>query len=78
MEYPGKVQAVSGKVIDDNLEIDWTPVVEEFGLDLLIRQIGLANVIEEVGLARIIDEVGVDKLLDSLTPEQLARLKSRL
>ncbi|NLF72936.1 MAG: hypothetical protein GX575_28200 [Candidatus Anammoximicrobium sp.] len=82
-----KEQAVIGKVIDDNLEIDWTPVVEEFGLDLLIRQVGLARVVEEVGLARVveevglarvIEEVGVDKLLDSLTPDQLARLKARL
>jgi len=96
---------VTGSVIDDNLEIDWTPVVEEFGLDLLIRQIGLARVIEEtglmrvieevglakvieevglakvieeVGLAKVIEEVGVDKLLDCLTPEQLAKLRSRL
>jgi hypothetical protein len=80
-------QAMSGKVIDDNLEIDWTPVVEEFGLDMLIRQIGLARVIkevglagviEEVGLAKVIEEVGVEKLLDSLSPDQLAKLRSRL
>ncbi len=61
-----KEQAVSGKVIDDNLEIDWTPVVEEFGLDLLIRQIGLAKVIGEVGLAKVIEEVGLAKVIEEV------------
>ncbi len=37
-----------------------------------------ARAVEKVGLARVIEEVGLDRLLDSLTPEQLAKLKSRL
>jgi hypothetical protein len=64
--------------IDENLEINWAPVVKEFGLALLIRQVGLNAFIDEVGLAKVIDAVGLDRLVDSLTPEQRARLRKRL
>jgi hypothetical protein len=63
------------KVIE---EVGLAKVIEEVGLAKVIEEVGLAKVIEEVGLARVIDEVGVDKLLDSLSPQQLAKLRSRL
>jgi hypothetical protein len=61
-----KEKTVTGHVIDDSLEIDWRAMVEEFGLDLLIRQVGLDKFIEEAGLARVIEEVGLAKVIEEV------------
>jgi hypothetical protein len=43
-------------------EPDFNRVLDEFGMDEIVRQ---------VGLERIVNEIGIDRLLAQLTPEQL-------
>jgi hypothetical protein len=61
-----KERAMAGKMIDDNLEIDWKLMAEEFGLDGMIRQIGLGNLIEEAGVATVIEEVGLARVVEEV------------
>jgi hypothetical protein len=61
-----KEQSMIGRVVDDNLEIDWRPVVEEFGLEVFIRQVGLDKFIKEAGLAKVIEEAGLAKVIEEV------------
>ncbi len=57
---------------------DFRPVIEEIGLEGLIRQIGLKRMIEEMGPQRVIKEVGLKELVAKLTPEQREELRRLL
>ncbi len=57
---------------------DWNFLVEDYGVDALVKAMGVRRVIETVGPERIIKEMGVDWFISKLPPAQLKKLKEHL
>jgi hypothetical protein len=45
------------------LEYDFTGVIEDIGVDKLVKNVGAKKIIEAVGPEKFVEDIGVDKLV---------------
>jgi hypothetical protein len=60
------------------LEYDFTGIIEDIGLDKLVKNVGAKTVVEAVGPEKFMEEIGIDWLLAKLTPAQRKKIKESL